>query len=80
VRPEQGCGGRGVCLPLMLDTLIGRSLLFRLEDTFAHLDVELLLSECMGVSRLNDDAVGRMLDPLYEVGTNKILSGVRSVR
>jgi transposase len=65
-----------VCLALILDTLTGRSPLFRLEDSFAHLDVELLLGEGISVVQLNDDAVGRVLDRLYDVGTNKILSAV----
>jgi len=65
-----------VCLALILDTLGGRSPLFRLQESFGHLDVDLLLGEGITVSQLNDDAVGRVLDRLYEVGTNKILSAV----
>ncbi len=38
--------------------------------------VELLLGEGISVSQLNDDAVGRVLDCMYEVGTNKVLSAV----
>ena len=72
----KGVNAGQVCLALILDTLTGRSPLFRLEDSFAHLDVELLLGEGISVSQLNDDAVGRVLDRLYDVGTNKILSAV----
>lgn len=72
----KGVNAGQVCLALILDTLTGRSPLFRLEDSFAHLDVELLLGEGISVVQLNDDAVGRVLDRLYEVGTNKILSAV----
>ena len=73
---SKGVDAGKVCLALILDTLTGRSPLFRLEDSFAHLDVELLLGEGISVSQLNDDAVGRVLDSLYEVGTNKVLSAV----
>jgi len=73
---RKGVDAGKVCLALILDTLTGRSPLFRLEDSFSHLDVELLLGEGISVSQLNDDAVGRVLDCLYEVGTNKVLSAV----
>lgn len=78
----KGVNAGQVCLALILDTLTGRSPLFRLEDSFAHLDVELLLGEGISVVQLNDDAVGRVLDRLYDVGTNRILSAValRAVR
>lgn len=72
----KGVNAGQVCLALVLDTLTGRSPLFRLEDSFGHLDVELLLGEGISVVQLNDDAVGRVLDRLYDVGTNKILSAV----
>lgn len=72
----KGVNAGQVCLALILDTLTGRSPLFRLEDSFAHLDVELLLGGGIDVSQLNDDAVGRVLDRLYDVGTNRILSAV----
>ena len=73
---SKGVDAGKVCLALVLDTLTGRSPLFRLEDSFAHLDDELLLGEGISVSLLNGDAVGRVLDCLYEVGTNKVLSAV----
>ena len=72
----KGVNAGQVCLALILDTLTGRSPLFRLEDSFAHLDIELLLGQGICASQLNDDAVGRVLDRLYDVGTNKILSAV----
>jgi transposase len=73
---SKGVNAGQVCLALILDTLTGRSPLFRLEDSFAHLDVELLLGKGISSSQLNDDAVGRVLENLYDVGTNKILSAV----
>ncbi len=72
----KGVNAGQVCLALILDILTGRSPLFRLEDSFANSDIELLPGKGISVSQLNDDAVGRVLDRLYDVGTNKILSAV----
>jgi transposase len=73
--------GRGISpgrivLALMVDALSGRSPLFRLPQAFAKMDTELLLGEAIPPEKLNDDAVGRVLDRLYEVGTSKVLSAV----
>ena len=54
----------------MLDALSGRSPLFRLPQASAKMDTELLLGEAISPDKLNDDAVGRVLDRLYEVGTS----------
>lgn len=75
------CSKRGVSdgqivLALVLDALSGRSPLFRLPQAFAKLDTELLLGEAISPDKLNDDAVGRALDRLFEVGTGKVLSAV----
>lgn len=77
-----GLSAGRVVLALILDTLSGRTPLFRLPQAFAKLDTELLLGEAITADKLNDDAVGRVLDRLYEVGTGKVLSGVavRTVR
>lgn len=63
-------------LALVLDALSGRSPLFRLPQAFAKLDTELLLGGSISPEKLNDDAVGRALDRIFEVGTGKVLSAV----
>ena len=73
---ERGISPGRIVLALMLDALSGRSPLFRLPQAFAKMDTELLLGEAISPDKLNDDAAGRVLDRLYEVGTSKILSGV----
>jgi transposase len=76
------CGGQSdvssglVVEAMVLDTLRGRSPLYRLEDSFAEMDLELLLGEDIPASKLNDDAVGRSLDRMYDVGTGKILTAI----
>jgi transposase len=63
-----------VVLGLVLDTLSGRSPLYRLEEFFAHQDTELLLGRALPPQVFNDDNVGRVLDRLYATGTLKIFT------
>jgi transposase len=58
----------------VLDTLTGRSPLYRLEEFFEGRDTELLLGKRVGSSAFNDDTVGRVLDLLFEAGTQGIFS------
>jgi transposase len=73
---KRGVSTGQMVLALILDALTGRSPLFRLGQAFAKLDTELPLGERISPEKLNDDAIGRMLDRLYEVGTGKALSAV----
>ena len=73
---KRGVSDGQVVLALVLDALSGRSPLFRLPQAFAKLDTELLLGEAISPEKLNDDAVGRALDRLFEVGTSRVLSAV----
>lgn len=73
---QRGISPGRIVLALMLDALSGRTPLFRLPQAFAQMDTELLLGEAISPDKLNDDAVGRVLDRLYEVGTSKVLSAV----
>lgn len=63
-----------IILGLVLDTLTGRSPLYRLVDFFEGRDTELLLGERVPASAFNDDSVGRILDLLFETGTQRIFS------
>jgi transposase len=65
-----------VVLAMILDALTGRSPLFRLGRFFADKDVELLLGEDIPVKKLNDDAAGRILDRIADVGTNVVMGGI----
>jgi transposase len=70
-----------VVLGLVLDTLSGRSPLYRLEEFFAQQDTALLLGQALPAHALNDDTVGRVLDRLYDMGTMKLFTActVRAV-
>jgi len=63
-----------IVLGMILDTLSGRSPLYRLEEFFAHQDTELLLGKAVPAEAFNDDTVGRVLDRLYDTGTNKLFT------
>ncbi len=69
-------------LGMILDTLSGRSPLYRLEEFFEQQDTELLLGKPIEAKRFNDDNVGRFLDKVYEAGTMKIFTeiAIRAVR
>ncbi len=63
-----------VILGMVLDTLSGRSPLYRLENFLESQDTELLFGQPINPSDFNDDAVGRVLDKVFETGTIKIFS------
>lgn len=76
--PAEGCDvSPGHMLAAMiLDTLCGRRPLYRLETTFEHLDIELLLGVPISCEKLNDDAAARTLDRLFQANTGRIFSAV----
>jgi len=63
-----------VVLAMVLDTLSGRSPLYRLEEFFAQQDTALLLGKGVPPHALNDDTAGRVLDRLYDFGTMRLFT------
>lgn len=63
-----------IVLGLILDTLSGRSPLYRLEEFFTHQDTALLLGKAIAPGAFDDDTVGRVLDRLYDTGTMKVFT------
>ena len=61
---------------MVLDTLCGRSPLYRLADFFQHQDTELLLGRIIPCSAFNDTTVGRAMDAIFEAGAAKLFSEV----
>src|SRR6266705_1986644 len=74
VPTEMGIDPGTIVLGMILDTLSGRSPLYRLEEFFAHQDTALLLGKAVTPEALNDDTAGRVLDRLYEIGTMKLFT------
>ena len=66
---------------MVLDTLSGRSPLYRLNDFLAAQDIELLLGEEVASEAFSDINIGRALDAVFESGPTKIITelGVRAV-
>ena len=63
-----------IVLGMILDTLSGRSPLYRLEEFFTHQDTALLLGKPVAPSAFDDDTVGRVLDRLYDTGTMQVFT------
>lgn len=61
---------------MVLDTLSGRSPLYRLADFVKHQDTELLLGRPLSCSAFNDTTVGRAMDAIYDEGAEKLFSEV----
>jgi len=61
-------------LAMVLDTLSGRTPLYRLEEFFQEKDIELVLGHEVKADVFCDYNVGRMLDKIYDSGTQKIFS------
>ena len=61
---------------MVLDTLSGRSPLYRLERFAASVDTELLLGKEVSVGAFNDTTLGRALDAIYECGAGQLFSQV----
>ncbi len=65
-----------IVLGLVLDTLSGRSPLYHLEKAFEQSDRALLFGQEIPPGYFNDDNVGRVMDQLYHVGTQKLFSAL----
>ena len=63
-----------VVLALVLDTLSGRSPLYRLEEFFAQQDTALLLGKAVLPQALNDATAGRGLARLYDFGPMRLFT------
>jgi len=65
-----------IVLAMVLDTLSGRSPLYHLENAFSDADRAVLFGEDLPVNALSDDTAGRVLDRLFEAGTQQIFSAL----
>src|SRR5438132_11209432 len=62
-----------IVLGMILDTLSGRSPLYRLEEFFTHQDTALLLGKTVAQEAFQDDTVGRVLESMLDTGTRMVL-------
>lgn len=63
-------------MAMVLDTLSGRTPLYRLEEFFFEKDTELLLGTDVQPERFSDYNLGRVLDKIHQTGTQKIFSAI----
>ncbi len=63
-------------LAMVLDTLSGRTPLYRLEEFFFEKDTELLLGTDVPPERFSDYNLGRVLDKIHQTGTQKVFSSI----
>ena len=61
---------------MVLDTLSGRSPLYRLEKFAASVDTGLFLGREIPPKAFNDTTLGRAMDAIYEAGTEQLFSQV----
>ncbi|MDI6800399.1 MAG: IS1634 family transposase [Actinomycetota bacterium] len=61
---------------MVLDTLSGRSPLYRLETFAESIDTGLLLGRETPSTAFNDTTLGRAMDAVYEAGTEKLFSQI----
>lgn len=75
--PTEMAQDLGTVVKLMvLDTLSGRSPLYRLERFAESIDIGLLLGREIPSTAFNDTTLGRAMDAIYEAGTEKLFSQV----
>ena len=74
VPTEMAVDAGTIVLGMILDTLSGRSPLYRLEEFFTHQDTALLLGKAVAPDAFQDDTVGRVLDRLYDTGTMQVFT------
>jgi transposase len=75
--PTQMAVDVGTVVQLMvLDTLSGRSPLYRLERFARSVDTGLLLGRNIPAPAFNDTTLGRAMDAIYAVGTEQLFSQV----
>jgi transposase len=63
-------------LAMVLDTLSGRTPLYRLEEFFFEKDTELLLGTDVQPDRFSDYNLARVLDKIHQTGTQKVFSAL----
>jgi len=61
---------------MVLDTLSGRSPLYRLERFAESVDTGLLLGRSIPSGAFNDTTIGRSMDAIFDAGTEKLFSQV----
>lgn len=73
--PENISSGQ-VVVGMIMDTLSGRSPLYKLHDYFVGQDMELLFGSKLVPEDFNDNNVGKVLDNIHDYGASKLFSQI----
>lgn len=65
-----------IILAMVMDTLSGRSPLYRMNEFFEDKDIELLLGEDVDPSVFKDHTMSRRMDLIHEFGTNRVFGAL----
>jgi transposase len=65
-----------IFLGMVMDTLSGRTPLYRLDEFFKDQDTELLLGKRVNPAVFSDYNVGRVIDKAYEIGSIKLFTAI----
>jgi len=74
VDSEMNVGPGEFVLMMLLDTLSGRSPLYRLPEFAKNIDIEMLTGSSYAPEEFNDDAAARVLDKIYQYGAMKLFT------
>jgi len=61
---------------MVVDTLSGRTPLYRLKNSFENQDTELLFGKSIDPQQFDDTNLGRAMDKIFETGAHKIFSQI----
>ena len=76
VPTEMALGVGTIVQAMVLDTLSGRSPLYRLAEFFESRDAALLLGRDVPAEAFNDTTVARAMDAIFKAGAQAVFSGV----
>lgn len=74
IASPQNIGSGQVVVGMVMDTLAGRSPLYKLHEFFLGQDMELLFGSDLEPGDFNDNNVGKVLDAIHAYGASKLFS------
>lgn len=73
--PENISSGE-VVVAMIMDTLTGRSPLYKVSESFQHQDIELLFGREIELDHFNDNNLGKVLDNIHATGSSQLFSKI----
>lgn len=76
VASPQNISSGQIVSAMVMDTLAGRSPLYKLHEFFIGQDTELIFGSSLAASDFNDNNVGKVLDNIHTYGASKLFSQI----